>query len=377
MFAGSVALINLGLQPLFLGSMSSDHAISLGGVGLVAMGEIVALGLGSALSEALLPIARYRLIAAAAAIVTAAVDVVTPLASGDLALTGVRVGAGLAEGVLLWTAVSIIVRAKRPSRTAALFMAVQTFSQLAAALSAPFFMPAAGGWKALFAALGGLSLVTALAAAGLPARLAPLAPESAKKGGFRISHAAPLAAAFLQFGAIGAFWAYLEPIGAGLGLDERTTAFTVSLVLAMQVIGAGVASRLIERVALLATLVFGGALLAGAAGAVFLLPRGQVLGFEASSAAFGFLWLFLAPFFVAFALRVDAAGRVALLVPAAQLLGSAAGPLVASLVVGEHDAGAALKVSLAFEGAALVLIMIFAAFTRGRAGKSAGEAKAA
>jgi hypothetical protein len=43
---GSVALLILGLQPLLLGELVAQQRISLGGVGLVAMGEIVALGVG-------------------------------------------------------------------------------------------------------------------------------------------------------------------------------------------------------------------------------------------------------------------------------------------------------------------------------------------
>jgi len=43
---GAVALLMLGLQPLLLGALLEAGQVTLEGVGLVAMGEIVALGLG-------------------------------------------------------------------------------------------------------------------------------------------------------------------------------------------------------------------------------------------------------------------------------------------------------------------------------------------
>ena len=52
---GSLALLILGLQPLLLGELFTSGRASLDGLGLVAMGEIVALGLGVIAGEALGP----------------------------------------------------------------------------------------------------------------------------------------------------------------------------------------------------------------------------------------------------------------------------------------------------------------------------------
>src|SRR3974390_427728 len=82
---GAIALLILGLQPILLGEAVAQHLLSLEGVGLVAMGEIVALGLGVILGDAVLPIGRMRSIAAAAAIVVGLLDFAALWLHGDLA----------------------------------------------------------------------------------------------------------------------------------------------------------------------------------------------------------------------------------------------------------------------------------------------------
>jgi hypothetical protein len=54
------------------------------------------------------------------------------------------------------------------------------------------------------------------------------------------------------------------------------------------------------------------------------------------------------PFHIRLAFRADATGRVAVLVPAMQLLGSAFGPLVASFIVTGEDARPVPLVCAAF-----------------------------
>jgi hypothetical protein len=66
---------------------------------------------------------------------------------------------------------------------------------------------------------------------------------------------------------------------------------------------------------------------------------------------FGFVWLFLMPFQVRLAFAADPTGRIAVLVPALQLLGSAFGPLITSLFVTDDDAR---PVPLVSAGLALV-----------------------
>jgi len=70
------------------------------------------------------------------------------------------------------------------------------------------------------------------------------------------------------------------------------------------------------------------------------------------------VWLFMLPFHIGLAFRVDASGRLASLVPAAQLLGSAFGPLVASFIVEGENASAVPMLSAGFAVAAGVLVLL-------------------
>ncbi|MDI1364247.1 MAG: hypothetical protein PSX79_05175, partial [bacterium] len=86
--------------------------------------------------------------------------------------------------------------------------------------------------------------------------------------------------------------------------------------------------------------------------------------FIACVAAFGFLWLFALPFQTLLLIRLDPTRRAAMLLGAAQLLGSSAGPLAASLVVGDGEVRRALILSGVCLAAALTLISLLASKAR-------------
>lgn len=99
---GSVAVLMVGLQPLLLGELLAQNHVSLEGVGLVAMGEIVALGLGVVLGDLLRSMLNLRLLTVIAILCAAGMDLVTANVTGDGPLTAARALAGLTEGLLLW-----------------------------------------------------------------------------------------------------------------------------------------------------------------------------------------------------------------------------------------------------------------------------------
>lgn len=355
---GSIALLMLGLQPILLGELVDKRMVTMEGVGLIAMGEIMALGLGAALSDAILPLARYRRIAVLAAFAAASFDVATCHAAGDGPLAAVRAMAGLAEGVLVWVATSVIVRSRMPDRLAAVFMVVQTLSQSGAAAVLAWWIVPRGGWQGGFQALALLALMPAVLALWLPPGLAPLRAPSAEKFKWSLTAALPLVVAFMQMAAIGSLWAYLEPLGLHVGFDAKGAQTVVSQVLLMQVAGGMFAIVLVRWFSAAPTLAVCAAVLAAAAGGIYLLPAGATIKFTVLCAAFGFAWLFLMPFHIALAFRADAKGRVAMLVPAAQLLGSAFGPLIASLTVEGDNAAPVPVVSMGFAALALILIWL-------------------
>jgi hypothetical protein len=180
---------------------------------------------------------------------------------------------------------------------------------------------------------------------------------------------------FMQMATLGSFWAYLEPLGKAAGLDARSAQTLIAGVLAMQVVGGIVATVAVRRLAVVSALVMGSVVLALITATVYQLPSGSTLKFAIACALFGFVWLFLLPFHIGLAFRADPSGRLAVLVPAAQLLGSAFGPLMASLAVRGDDAGAVPLISAAFAVAAGFVVLITRRQGRGVASQTSQASK--
>lgn len=334
---GSVALLVLGVQPIVFGAMLEGGVISLPGVGIAAMGEIIMIGLGVALGDALVPLDWQRRVAVIAALLTAAVDVGTTLAAADGGLIALRAVAGLGEGALVWVATITIVRAARPERVTAIFMVMQAGTQICLSMVLAAWILPQSSWKGGFWALALLLVLVAPLAVSLPDRLHATHASATARLRFTPAHLLPLLIAFLNLAAAGALWAYLEPLAQHAGLDEAAARAATSVALCLQIVGGLAAYVAVRRLAPWLALLGGGVVL----GAVSIwlglrLPRPE-MSFYLASAVFGFGWMFVMPFQVALALRADRQGRVAVLIPAAQLLGSACGPLLASLLLHDRD----------------------------------------
>jgi len=357
MVSGSVALLMLGLQPIVLGEMLGAGRVSLEGVGLVAMAEIVTLGLGVLLGDWLGWLTRLRSLSALACACIIALDLLTPSAEGDGRMALVRAAAGLAEGLLLWVTTAAIVRSANPARSAGVFFVAQTAAQALLGLVLARWVIAAHGWQAAFWVLAGAGAVPLLLLAGLPARLAPLV--EAEQGRLRWSLPAvqALVAVFLLMAALGAFWAYAEPLGLRAGLDAQAAQTVIAAALVAQIAGGTVGTAMVGRLGAVRVLALS-ALALGAVGAIVHVVAGLAAWFFPLCMAFAFVWLFMIPFHTALAFAADRSGRVASLLPVAQLLGSAAGPLVASLVVVGEDASRAALVSAACAAAALAMLVL-------------------
>ena len=85
--------------------------------------------------------------------------------------------------------------------------------------------------------------------------------------------------------------------------------------------------------------------------------------FIAASALFGFVLLFIGPFFVPMAIEADPSRRTAVQVGAAQLFGGALGPLLAALSVSDSNSRGVLLLGggLVVSGVTLVAWLHFSA----------------
>jgi hypothetical protein len=331
---GVNSLMVLGVLPVLLGALVDEHRLTNAGIGQIAALELLAMAGATAACGAILKAERLRLIGVACSVGLTLVNLATASASGAL-LFPLRAAAGGIEGVLLWITVSMIARTVTPERWAGVFFAAQTFGQLVLALAlAVWVMPrfgATGGYQALAIA----SLLGVAPALFTPHRFAPLPLPPGEGGTPPLRGMLALLATVIVVAAGGAVSIYLQPLAheAGLGADVARSANWVSLI--AQVLGAGLATLLAGRVRYFTVFV---------AVTVGTLVIWWILGqtepgwlFIAANGVWGLTSLFLAPFFVPFTIDADPSRRAALQSGAAQLLGGAVGPLIASLVVSDAE----------------------------------------
>lgn len=210
-------------------------------------------------------------------------------------------------------------------------------------------------------------LLPAVLARGLPRSLQPLAPPV--QSGFRWSRRTvlPLLVVFLQLSALGSLWAYVEPLGKSAGFDAQGVQTLIAAGLGMQIVGGCAGSALVRRLSPWPTLAAGSAVLGIVALTLSRTSGGAAPLFAALCAVFAFTWLFLMAYQMGMAFGADDSGRVASLVPAAQLFGIAFGPLVASIVVEGENAARVPMVSAAFAAAAVMALLLVPASRRAAA----------
>lgn len=352
-YVGVVALLIGGLQPVVLGGLAQAGRLSAAGIGLAATAELLALGVSCGAAAAVLKPTGLRGKLALACLGHALCNLSSVWAA-DGALIGVRAAAGLFAGVMLWATIGMIARSARPERQAAIFLTAQTLAQLLCVALLPRTVMAAWGVDGALMALAAISLTAAASAFAGPGAFAPL-PTPARGGRLSRLAWAGLAAVFLYLAFIVSIWVYLEPLAATAGLSPGQAHDAVAAALAMQVMG-GLASTMAgARLKASHVLIGAGVVNLGLVTALSAQPPAPL--FFGLVAAFGFLWLFVLPFHTVLLIAIDPSRRAAMQLGAAQLLGGSAGPLAASLLVGDSDVGGAMKLAAGCLVAALALIL--------------------
>lgn len=354
---GVVALLIAGLQPVILGALEREHRLSTAEIGLAATVELMALGVACGLAAAFLKPTNIRLKMLLACLLHAAVMWSTTLTSGA-GVIATRAAAGACAGVMLWLAIGVIARSARPERASGVFVTVQTFAQLVLAAALPATVMPHWGVNGALTCLAVISVLAGLAALAGPKSFVPL-PKPEGGGRLDARSLGGLAAVFLWMAFIVALWVYLEPLAALAGLSPREAGLAVALALGLQVLGGAAATLVGDRVPPARMLLGVGVINALILATLWSEPGRAV--FVACVAVFGFLWLFALPFQTLLLIRIDPTRRASMQLGAAQLLGSSAGPLAASLVVGEGPVGRALLLSAACLAVSLVLISLFGA----------------
>ncbi|HLY79418.1 MAG TPA: MFS transporter [Caulobacteraceae bacterium] len=355
---GVNSLLVLGVIPVLLGALVDEHRITDPDIGLVVMAEVLSMGVATAMAGALLKPMRLKTIGIVTTLLLAALDLATARASG----TGVFVLRGLAgaiEGVMLWITVAMISRTTTPERWAGVFFVAQTLAQLLLALAlAVWIMP-------LWGANGGFISIAVCAIAALPAamigpsRLADLNPGEAIAGSPSFRGWVALIGTLVFVAGGGAVAAYLQPLAQQAGLDAGVARTALWVSLAAQVAGSAAATALAGRVRW-----FHVFLITTTTNLVVWWLFGQHIAawlFIGANTVAGFTSLLLSPFLVPMTIDADPSRRAAVQSGAAQLIGGALGPLLASRVVSDQNVHGVLWLgaSLLLPGLAIVAWLHF------------------
>jgi hypothetical protein len=338
----ALALLQPGIDPVFLVLLSGHSGLSLADHGLVVGASQAGMAAG-ALCAALVPHLPRRSLASAAAagilacIATVAVD-------GLIALLIIRAVFGFTAG-LLYAASLRAAAAQAPAHALGTIMALQ----LAAATLVALLLPAV----ATFAGPG----VALLCLAVVPlANLALLVPDSARPAPASAATPAPrfdanVVAAFLFVAASMMIWSYIGARAVAVGLSDQT----VGMGIALGSVAAGAAAMAVARGACRLPIPLAGLLAAVAMASPFVAPA-TTAGFGAAMIAFNIGATYAFARFSAVAIERDDAARR--LVPAIQAAAMVAGPLCAAAAVGRGGFAALATVSITALAAAVAMLAV-------------------
>lgn len=344
----SAGLVILGIQPVLFGPLIDTQHVTLDQVALLALAEIVCVGFGAGAAPAVFPLNRFRLVTFVATVAAAGANACSSHSAGFGDLLASRAVAGTAVGVLIWVATCVIVRVRTPDRLAGIFFTGQTLLQAAVAAVLAVWVIPASGWQGGFQTLALLILMAGGMILSIPARMCALTEEESVRPPLTVPVILACIVVMSQMAVVGSLWTFIDPISQAAGIDQQTIQLVISGALIMQALGGAVAAGTAPRLNALAVLAVGGVIQASVAILFSRHLTSSLAMFVTISAIFGFFWMFLMPFHVQLALRVDPPGRLAVFGAGLQLMGTALGPLTASVFVTDQDATPAAAVSAGF-----------------------------
>lgn len=317
-------LIELVL-PVFVAAAGRDLSFSNDTLGIIAGAELIGTVVFSLFCAKSLSLLGARTLACIGVVCLTLGNFLTGLAHGAGSLIGLRFLAGLlGEGPLLVVAVTLLGQQKNASRVYALFMGSQMIiGGLALALL---------GWIDSFAGFRGVTFsMTALTIAGLAAALLTPSQKSTAKAEppldrmFQTDVATLVLIGMASFHiSVAAAWTFMQQKGAFIGLDEAASGALLAIMLSGGLFGAA-------YVALLKTgrvwVLISCATLALSATAALLTNSPVVYAIAGTCLMIS--WNIAVPHQIAQLGEDIGAKRRLALVPGAQGLGLAAGPVLA------------------------------------------------
>lgn len=356
LFVGVAGILFAGVGPLLLGGLEASGRIGPAQLGQAGTAELLAMGIAAGVTGPVWGLRRLRLLALLCGLAMAALNAVSIVADG-WAVVAIRGLNGLPSGALIWLMTAMIVRSASPERWAAIYLTVQTLAQaiIVAALGA--LVDGAAGVGIGFGVLAAIGVATAIVGLAVPGTLAalPIDPDQ-PTGRPSLRGLVALAAAFTFNAGILAVWIYVDPLSRQAGHPAGTAGFALSVSLAAQVVGGSAATLGAGRLPTVPTLAVALVGMMAAMAVLATLPGISI--FLAISALFGFLWMFASPFYTPLVIHADPTRRAAMFGSGAALLGCAAGPFLASLLVSDSDVRQCLTLGIGLLGISLIIVIL-------------------
>ncbi len=366
MWIGSAGVLILGVIPILYGALHAEGRINLAELGVIATVETLLIGVSSAVAAMLFSARNLRLKCTILLVALAALDSAVSVAGSSNMILIDRALAGLIEGAMVAVSIELIARSRHAERLGGFFLAMQALAQGLLALGLAWWVVPGMGANGGFLALGIVCLVSIGVAFLVPAEYGDMPKQSASMDGvFTVRAILALLMIVLFFMFVVAVWTFLEPLGGKVGIDAQTVGVLVSIGLFVQV-AASLAAAWLEayldyRLGIL------GCGIVGLIAAAILGASPTLLMFCVAVLAISFVWMFIVPFMIGMTLAADSTRNTCLLVPAAQLLGAAFGPLAATAFVEGENASAVPLFGIVMTVFSLALFGLFLIAVRRRA----------
>lgn len=316
------------LQPMLLGGLQAAGRINAVQIGQSATAEAMGMGLATTIAAVLLKPARMKGIATLGLITSFFANLGTAFADHAMVIV-LRGVSGACSGMLLWTLVGMFARAHAPGRLFAIYVTVQALVALVlTALISRLILPAMGP-GAGYMTLAILNIALLPAAFLIPATYSTI--NTATRGVPPLHGIIALLSVATFLSGIMAFWVYVLPIGRACGFSTDVLNDALLLAVLFQIAGGLAAALSASRLPPRPICATGALVIICCILGVLNLDGDAVLW--GSLATFAFCWMFIPPFQMPLLIGFDPSLRTAMLIGSAQLLGSAIGPLLASLVV--------------------------------------------
>jgi MFS transporter, DHA1 family, inner membrane transport protein len=347
--------------PPYLAQIGGRFSLNPAQLGTLAAVESLGIGISSLFGPLWISRFDHRACAILGILVCVLGNVATALAGSYQAVLAARLALGLfGEGVLLTLSFTVLCLVRNVDRgfAIALTSAVSFGAAvIASAAALQRFFPTFG----TLAPLIGIAVATLSFVGWFSLVRTPAAPTAAPRGARNKNGLVILAltAQAVWFGAPGAFWTFAEQVATDKGVAPGSTELALSIGELTSLLGSLVAALLGHRWGRL------GPITAATAGIVLTAVLYQMcrtpLEVCLVLSAFYSLWNYGTVYQMSLVSSLDEGGKLAVVMPAAQVFGLSIGPLVAGNWMGRHgDAAVAMATAtFAVLGVGLYLVTFY------------------